>query len=122
MIKLTPEQWVEETKKCLIDQNKVFGKGKAIKANDYKYIGMAVIVAEFVKNNIGSHIDFVFAAGTKFKLNKPEDVVYYKTYSCQISTYSLPEGAIWVNGNQNRITIKDFVDGLDSGRFELIND
>lgn len=122
MIKLTPEQWVEETKKCLIDQNKVFGKGKAIKANDYKYIGMAVIVAEFVNKNASNTIDYVFKAGTKFKCNKMDDVHRFKIPICTITTYSLPESAIWINGNDHRLTMKEFVDGIDSGRFELIND
>jgi|688.fasta_scaffold239668_6 hypothetical protein len=120
-IRLTPKEWVEETKKCLIDQNKMLGSKKAIRANDYKYIGMAVIVAEFVKQNIGNRIDYVFKVGTKFRLNKPEDVTIFKCYTAQISTYSLPEGAIWINGGQNRLTMKEFVDGLENGRFELIN-
>ncbi len=120
--RLTPKEWVEETKKCLIDQNKTFGKGKAIKAGDYKYIGMAVIVAEFVKKNIGNSIDYVFKVGTKFRCNNPDDVKKYLCYKSIITTYSLPEGAIWINGNQHRLTMKEFVDGLENGRFELIND
>lgn len=118
MIKLTPEQWVEETKNFLRKENKEHLKKESFSDEDYGYIGVAVCVAEFVKNRI----EFVFKAGTKFKCYKAEDINRYKAHICQISTYSLPESAIWINGNQNRLTMKEFVDGIDSGRFELIND
>jgi hypothetical protein len=53
MIKLTPEEWIAETKKFLVHQNMVIlEKKKPILREDYKYIGMAVLVSEFVKNNL----------------------------------------------------------------------
>jgi hypothetical protein len=112
-IRLTPKEWVEETKKCLIDQNKMLGSKKAIRANDYKYIGMAVIVAEFV-NRIGLVVD----VGTKIE---------YMTNNnwCKKGQIDTVLTVDYVN-NKIRLgdqfmSLKGYMENIKNGNFKVIS-
>jgi hypothetical protein len=117
---LTPDEWVEETKKFLIEQNNKLGRPKAIYNNDCKYIGMAVIVAESVKKQ--SEFSYVFSVGTKFELTKSNDIVRYESTILLINAYSIASNnlAVCGVGGHFAISITEFIDGLDSGRFKIL--
>jgi hypothetical protein len=65
-------------------------------------------------------VSFVLSVGRKFKSNKAEDLSRFKCHVSQISAYCVPENKLWINGHQHSIFISEFVQGLDNGRFEIV--
>lgn len=66
------------------------------------------------------HVSFIWSVGVKFKSNKPEDLSRFKCHVSQISAYCVPDNKLWINGHQNSLSISEFVEGVDSGRFEIV--
>ena len=113
-IRLTPKEWVEETKKCLIDQNKMLGSKKAIRANDYKYIGMAVIVSEFVGNRIRTILD----VGTKIQYMNDNN---WNRLGAIDSVNFVDKENNTVRLGSQTMSIKVYMDNIDNGSFKVIS-